>query len=85
MTRNTRGLLHGGPGRKKGVPNKITREAKAFCQGLVNDPRYIEKFTRAFVQRKLPHRIEEMVWAYAYGKPSQLAEVPFQAITSTRA
>jgi hypothetical protein len=32
MAKNTSGLLRGGPGRPKGVPNKATAEIRALCQ-----------------------------------------------------
>jgi hypothetical protein len=73
--RNTKGLRRGGPGRKKGVPNKASLEAKEFCRRLVQDPAYVEKFERAFRERRLSIPLEQMVWAYAYGRPMQAVEL----------
>jgi hypothetical protein len=73
--RNTRGLKRGGPGRTLGVPNKATLEAKEFCRGLISDPEYQTKFVKAWRARRLPPGLESMVWSYAFGRPSQYAEV----------
>lgn len=62
-------------GRPKGVRNKATDEAKTFCASLVEDPDYQQAFKRAFIARKLPPRLEEMVWHYAKGRPPQSVEV----------
>ena len=61
----------GGPGRPSGVPNKVTREIRGFCQGLLERPHYHASFVNAWDTRTLPPRLEEMVWQYAYGKPAQ--------------
>lgn len=81
MRRNTSGLRRGGPGRKKGVPNKATTEAKEFCRRLMNDSSYLAKFEQAWRRRKLPPRLEELVWFYAFGKPTQSIELSEQSMT----
>ena len=62
-------------GRPKGSANKVTREAKALCLELLSDQAYMERFRRAWRSRQLPPRLEELVWAYAFGKPTQSVEV----------
>lgn len=57
------------------MPNKATAEGKALCRTLIADPAYLARFTRAFVRRRLPYRLEQMVWAYAWGKPQQSVEL----------
>jgi hypothetical protein len=43
VAHNISGLKRGGPGRPKGVPNKVTVEAKAAAEALVDDPIYRER------------------------------------------
>ena len=73
--KNTEGLWRGGPGRFAGVPNKATGEVRAFCQRLVTDPAYRVKFEERWRGGVLPPALEQMVWAYAVGKPQQSFEV----------
>jgi hypothetical protein len=75
VERNTSGLKRGGPGRKKGVPNKATADVKAFAEGLVDDPVYRAKLRRDLRARKLAPLIEQMVWHFAYGKPKDVIEL----------
>ena len=75
MGRNTSGLRRGGPGRKKGVPNKATLDAKALAEGLVDDPVYLAKLTRDLRARRVAPPIEQMLWAYAKGKPKDVVEL----------
>lgn len=68
----TRGLKRGGgPGRKKGVPNKVTIEAKLAAAGLVDDPVYRRKLATDLRKRKVHPAIESMLWHYAKGKPKE--------------
>lgn len=62
-------------GKKKGTLNKVTRQVKDFCFGLVNDPVYQAKFQAAFQARTIDKSLEELVWHYAFGKPSQALDV----------
>ncbi len=82
MRRNTGGLQRGGPGRRRGVPNRATVEAKEFCRRLMNDSAYLARFERAWRARKLPPRLEELVWSYAFGKPTQSVELSHDAAGS---
>jgi hypothetical protein len=62
-------------GRKRGVPNKLTREVQRFCLALVQDPEYAKKFAEDFKARRVAPGLEAMVWAYAYGRPRQQLEI----------
>jgi hypothetical protein len=62
-------------GRPKGSTNSATREARDLCRGLVGDPAYAKRFRDAFLKRDLPPRLEEMVWAYAFGRPMQSVDL----------
>jgi len=74
--RNTSGLWRDGlPGRPAGTPNCATREARTFCQCLVADPEYRANLERRWREGKLPPVLEQMIWAYAVGKPPQAFEV----------
>jgi len=71
--RNARGQFAGeaGPGRKQGVPNKVTVEVKALCAGLVDDPAYRKRLKADLRERKVAPAIEQMLWYFAYGKPTE--------------
>ena len=75
MGRNTSGLKRGGPGRPKGVPNRVTIEAKAAAAALVDDPVYRAKLVRDLRKRKVAPLIEQMLWSYAMGKPVERHEI----------
>jgi hypothetical protein len=68
-TKNTSGLRRGG-GRPKGAPNKATLEAKTLCRQLVEDEQYQQRFRRRLLSGRLPPRLEELVWHYAFGRPT---------------
>lgn len=73
--RFARGVSGNPSGRKKGAVNKVTRIAKDFCFGLVADPVYQANFQAAFQARKVDVALEQLVWHYAYGKPTQILDV----------
>jgi hypothetical protein len=81
-----RNLKRGGsPGRPKGVPNKITVEARDLAQKLLDDPKYADGFKKRLLAGELAPALESMVWHYAYGKPIERLEVdapePVQVIS----
>jgi hypothetical protein len=60
-----------GRGRPKGSRNKVSREAQDFCRRLTKNPEYRKKLREDFIRRKksIPPQLEQMIWAYAHGKP----------------
>ncbi len=62
-------------GRPKGLPNKATRALKEWCQSLVEDPAYKEKFAADFKARKVDAQLEREVWHYAAGAPPKTIEI----------
>jgi hypothetical protein len=62
-------------GRKKGVPNRITVEAKQLVAQLVNDVAYQHKLRDDFRRRKVPPAVEVLIWNYHLGKPPQTIEM----------
>ena len=75
-TRNTSGLWRGNsPGRPAGTPNKASREVRAFCQRLLADADYRASLERRWRDGSLPPALEQMIWAYAIGRPPQSVDV----------
>lgn len=58
-------------GRKKGVPNKISVEARTLASQLVNDVIYQAKLRDDFRRRRVHPTIEALIWSYHLGKPTQ--------------
>ena len=75
MAHNTSGLKRGGPGRRRGVPNKVTAEARVACGELVDDPLYRERLKARLLAGKLPPALECLLWHYAKGKPKDELQV----------
>lgn len=67
-------LTNAGKGRAKGVPNKASREMKAFCRQFLERPAYIRSLTRRVDAGTAPH-METLLHHYGYGKPAQRIEV----------
>jgi hypothetical protein len=66
-------LKPGGPGRKRGVLNRTTREIRDAAKGIVEDPDYLANLTKRVAAGKAPH-METLLFYYAYGKPKELVE-----------
>jgi hypothetical protein len=60
-----------GKGRQKGVPNKISVEARTLASQLVSDVVYQARLRRDFRIRRVHPTIESLIWAYHLGKPAQ--------------
>ena len=60
-----------GRGRPKGSRNKVSKEAQDFCRRLTKNAEYRKKLREDFIHRKksIPPQLEQMIWAYAHGKP----------------
>jgi hypothetical protein len=71
--RRTWGLKRGGsPGRRKGIPNRTTREIKQLAAALTTgDHRYLAAL-RARLRAGKAERIEVLLWQYQYGKPKDV-------------
>jgi hypothetical protein len=61
-------------GRPKGAQNRATREAKEFCRGIVDDPRYQISLRRRAIAGKLSPAMECLLWYYAKGRPVRTIE-----------
>jgi hypothetical protein len=72
--RNTNGLRRGGPGRRKGVPNKATCELKEFWTEFFESAAYRENAKDRIMQGKAP-QLESDLLAKVYGKPTDQLEV----------
>ena len=61
-------------GRPKGVPNKATRDIKAWARGMLEDPDY-----RASLKARLASgqagQVEALLYHYGYGKPKEQVEL----------
>jgi hypothetical protein len=63
----------GNPQGRKPGPNKVTVEAKAAANALVDDPQYREGLRKRLIAGTAPH-MEPLLWAYAKGKPVDRVE-----------
>ena len=57
-------------GRKKGTPNKATKEIKTFARKCLSRPEYIASLKRRLDKGDAPH-METLLHHYAYGKPRE--------------
>ncbi len=51
------------------------QEVREIARNFVDNPTYLENLKIRFQQGTLHPSLEQMLWAYAYGKPSQRVEV----------
>lgn len=58
-------------GRKPGVPNRVTVEAREAASQLVDDPEYRETLKWRLLAGRCPPAVETMLWYYAKGKPKE--------------
>lgn len=63
-----------GKGRPKGSLNKSTIEGKAFCEGIVDDPKYRANLRKRAIIGKLHPSVENMLWDRAKGKVKETIE-----------
>jgi hypothetical protein len=75
MPKNTAGLKRGGPGRKPGVPNKVTQEVRDLAESLINDDAYLAKLRAQLRAGKCNPAVVTMLWHYRYGKPKDTVEI----------
>jgi hypothetical protein len=60
-----------GPGRPKGLQNRVTREFKEIARGILEQPEAIEKMKRAAALGRLHPSLHIAPMHYAYGKPKE--------------
>ena len=63
----------GGPGRKKGTPNKATREIKDLATAFL-DANYWPTLDKRWREGKMSWPEVQTLMAYGYGKPKELHE-----------
>lgn len=64
-----------GFGRPPGAKNRITSEARDFALQIVRSPEYRASLLNRVKAGTLPANIEAMLWAYAYGRPTERVEI----------
>lgn len=73
--RNTSGLRRtAGPGRPKGLPNRATREFKAWAEQFFKSPDYRRSAERRILSGKAP-QLETYLAQLLYGKPKESIEI----------
>lgn len=70
MARN--GIKTGG-GSRKGIPNKRSAGIEAFARSIVENPDYQTNLLKRAQGGELAPPVETMLFAYAYGKPTEQA------------
>jgi hypothetical protein len=77
--RDISGLKRGGPGRPPGVPNKATRELRAFLQGVVqeaiSDPECRKRLVERIRTLSIDTKLLQLVLVYGFGRPSSHMDV----------
>lgn len=64
-------------GRKKGTPNKATREIKASTSAFLSSPAYIASAEKRILDGDAPH-LEALWHHYAFGKPKETVAIETQ-------
>lgn len=73
--RSNANLRRGGPGRKPGVPNKVTREVKDLARRIIEDAHVQARMVLDARRGRLAPPVMTMLFHYAYGKPKENVEV----------
>lgn len=72
-------LTNAGKGRRRGVPNKVTREIKAASRAILEEPAYVLSLKRRLKAGKAP-LMEVLLHHYGYGKPTVHLEVKLRTV-----
>lgn len=64
-----------GAGRKKGVTNKGYEAVELFARSVLEDPKYQDNVRTRARNGKLSPPIEALLYAYAYGRPTEARRV----------
>lgn len=64
-----RGGKRAGAGRKPNLYGDAAETVAAFTRSILEDPVYQETLRQRAYKGKLSPPVEQMLWAYAYGKP----------------
>ena len=64
-------------GRRKGTPNRTTREVREFAQRLLTDPVYEARLKERLFAGELAPHLEGLLWAYGWGKPKDTIDLSF--------
>jgi hypothetical protein len=67
-------LRKGGPGRRPGVPNRISVEIKDLSRRLLEDPEYLAAL-KVRLKRGSAGAVEPLLYGYAYGKPKDVVDL----------
>ena len=63
-------LRRGGPGRPKGVANRVTRQVREVALNLVTNPQYLAGVRKRRASGRA-ETLETVIWYYACGKPRE--------------
>ena len=71
-----------GPGRPKGLKNKVTLEVRDLAASLIDRPKYLRNLKQRMDRGDLAPQLEAMVWQYRYGRPPEQPLVIEQTVTN---
>lgn len=63
------------PGRPRGSHNRAIAGAREIARALVTRPDYVKSLETQLDTGTCPPGIQQMLWAYAYGKPLEKVEI----------